>query len=105
VKRSGGGSHGPNPDLSGTEDPLVFGGPKTRGPDGGSGSQPGREPSVRVVFPVQDAQAVRWTRTHVLVRWPDGALHPVRAWVPASRVQRITRAESSWRDPSDRHGR
>jgi hypothetical protein len=105
TERSGGGSYRPNPDLSGTADPTVFGGPKTRGPDSGPEPAPGRGPCVRVVFPVQDAQVVRWTRTHVLARWPDEALDPVRAWVPASRVQRTTPAESSRPDPSDRHDR
>ena len=57
------------------------------------------------MFPVQDAQAARWTSQHVLARWPDGALDPVRAWVPASLVRRITPAESSWPDPYDRRDR
>lgn len=105
VKRSGGGAYRANAELFRTSDPTVFGGPKAWRAEDTSGPPSGLEPYVRVSFPVQDAKAMRWTRTHVLVQWPDDAHHPVQAWVPASWVQRIPREQSSWTDPYDRHDR
>lgn len=64
-----------------------------------------REPYVRVRFPdgtTQDAKAVAWTRTQVLVHWDDGRRHHER-WAPAAAVTRICREDSTWQDPYDLH--
>jgi hypothetical protein len=62
-----------------------------------------REPYVRAQLetgPV-DAKAIGWTREHVHLKWQDADLEMHTRWVPASWVKRISRDESSWRDPYD----
>jgi hypothetical protein len=63
-----------------------------------------REPYVRAQLPrfgTVDAKAAAWTQTQVLLHWIDdnGRVH--NEWVLALHVRRITREESSWRDPYD----
>lgn len=67
------------------------------------------EPYVRVRLErvdggedVQDAKAVRWTATHVLVYWEDSA-GSYNIWVTPDRVTRIKRCESSWKSVHDRY--
>lgn len=63
-----------------------------------------REPYVRVELPdlgTVDAKVTRWTASRVLIRWVDDAQDSRSAWVPAEWVTRISREESSWRDPYD----
>lgn len=58
-----------------------------------------------------DGKATAWTQDSVLVAWynPDKPsdvvagvpVHMHTAWLPADRVQRIQRSESSWFDPDD----
>lgn len=84
----------------------------SEGLDGGSGQRPPgkvthapyrREPYIRVQLDdgtTVDAKAAAWTRTHVLAWWITlGKVHNV--WVLATRVRRIARGESAWRDPYD----
>lgn len=63
-----------------------------------------REPYVRVDLPdlgTVDAKVRRWTPTRVLIAWDDEHHDRRNAWVPAEWVNRISREESSWRDPYD----
>lgn len=63
-----------------------------------------REPYVRGELPdlgTVDAKVRRWTPTRVMIVWDDAAHDRRSAWVPAEWVNRISRAESSWRDPYD----
>jgi hypothetical protein len=48
-----------------------------------------------------DANAVDWTDKHVHLKWQDAEYEMRTRWVPASSVERISRDESSWRDPYD----
>lgn len=66
-----------------------------------------REPYVRAELPdgsTVDGKAVRWSATHALIHWQErpGGPH-CEAWVPGSWCERIERADSTWRDPEDRH--
>jgi hypothetical protein len=62
-----------------------------------------REPYVRVKLDgtLLDAKAVSWDRTSVQLKWIDAKGSARTAWVPAGKVRRIHRDESSWRDPYD----
>lgn len=48
-----------------------------------------------------DAKVRGWTKDAVLVHWQgeDGRVHNV--WLTSESVTRISRDESSWRDPYD----
>lgn len=89
------------------EPPRVYEPPAFTDPHQVTSAPYRREPYVRITFPdgrLQDAKARRWSPTHVLVLWQnDPDRPPHSAWVPAGWVQRITREESSWRDPYDFH--
>ncbi|MGW6174985.1 hypothetical protein ACWF5H_15980 [Arthrobacter sp. NPDC055138] len=62
-----------------------------------------REPYVRVQLDggTLDAKAISWDQTSVQVKWIDTRGSSRTAWVPAGKVRRIHRDESSWRDPYD----
>ncbi|TJY72316.1 hypothetical protein E4J89_01070 [Arthrobacter sp. CAU 1506] len=62
-----------------------------------------REPYVQVDLDgtTLHAKAVSWDRTSVQLKWIDVQGSARTAWVPAGKVRRIHRDESSWRDPYD----
>lgn len=63
-----------------------------------------REPYVRAQLDdgtTVDAKAIGWTSQHVHLKWQDAAYEMRTRWVPASWVERISRDESSWKDPYD----
>lgn len=87
----------PLPDL------LIYG-EHSVDPDEVHSAQYRREPYVRVELPdlgTVDAKATRWTQDRVLIRWVNADHDNQSAWVPAAWVNRIDRAEASWRDPYD----
>jgi hypothetical protein len=68
-----------------------------------------REPYVRARIggganDTVDAKAISWDRNTVQLKWVDDNGSMRTQWVPASDVRRITRDESTWRDPYDDYG-
>lgn len=80
-------------------------GPGVRAPAGRVMHAPyRREPYVRAQEPrfgTADAKAAAWTRTQILLHWVDEDGKARNEWVLATRVRRISRADSSWKDPYD----
>ena len=63
-----------------------------------------KEPYVRASLDdgtTMDAKAIVWTDQHVHLKWQDDDFEMQTRWMPAFAVQRISRGESSWRDPYD----
>ncbi|GAA3705127.1 hypothetical protein GCM10023259_103390 [Thermocatellispora tengchongensis] len=66
-----------------------------------------QEPYGRATFPdgsTRDGKVTAWEGDMVLFNWPErhpGDRHQL--WMPASRVRRIPRRESSWQDAYDDH--
>lgn len=63
-----------------------------------------QEPYVRAKLEdgtTVDAKAIGWTSEHVHLKWQDDDFKMHTCWVPATAVKRISRDESSWRDPYD----
>jgi len=64
------------------------------------------EPYARAELPecgTVDAKITGISRTHVLLHWAtDGGVEVHNVWAPTSWATRISRDESTWRDPYDK---